>query len=147
MEKYILFAFLNGILIGINRAMNGRLAASIAPMGASFWNHLVGFCFLVILVYLTSTFDFLHTLQEVPLFSYLGGVIGALFVAMNSWVFTRIGATRTILLVIGGQMLGGTILDMATGAIKSVPVQVIGIALIIIGIKIAQRSSQGQSSS
>jgi uncharacterized membrane protein YdcZ (DUF606 family) len=47
-----------------------------------------------------------------PLSAYLGGFFGALFVAVNSDVFIRLGAMKAVLLVIGGQMLFAVLIDL-----------------------------------
>lgn len=44
-------------------------------------------------------------------YTWLGGVIGALFVATSSWALARLGAMACALLVISGQMLTGVWLD------------------------------------
>ncbi len=141
MYYYIFIAFSSGIIIGIARVINARLSESNGPMVASLWNHIIGFFILLLIIMITSGFGFLTSFDEVPLVSYLGGVIGACFVALNSFVLPRIGAMRTILLVIGGQMIGASILELLTKSITSISMQILGVALIIVGITIARKAT------
>lgn len=141
MYFYILLAFCNGLIIALARVINARLSESKGPMRASFWNHLVGFLLLVIIVIVTSGFSFLYSIRDVPAPAYLGGIIGACFVALNSFVMPKIGAMRTILLVISGQMITASILDLLTNSIASVSAQILGIFLILLGITVSRRAA------
>ncbi|WP_081669160.1 DMT family transporter [Photobacterium halotolerans] len=111
MSWFIFLAVLNGICISLSRVLNGRLSLDRTAMFSSYWNHLIGFIFLSLLVLLVH--DSSSSLpQNAPLSAYAGGVIGVLFVAISSLVLPRIGAMRTSLLVISGQMLVGVSLSL-----------------------------------
>ena len=71
--------------------------------------------------------------------AYLGGVLGALFVAVNSRVLTRLGMMKTTLLVIAGQMLTGILLDRLAGIERPALAQLLGAALILAGAVLARR--------
>jgi transporter family-2 protein len=141
MYWYVLLAFSNGLIIALARVVNARLSESKGPMRASLWNHFVGFVLLLVVVAITSDFSFLRTIGDVPAAAYLGGIIGACFVALNSFVMPRIGAMRTILLVISGQMISASLLDSMTNVIASFPAQLLGVSLILVGITISRRAS------
>ncbi|MFA6060548.1 MAG: DMT family transporter [Taibaiella sp.] len=145
MLGYIFLAILTGIVIGTSRAINARLSVATGPFKASFWNHIVGFIFItfVILIVGEVTFD---TTTDVPIFTYLAGFFGALFVAVNSYVFTRIGAIKTVLLVISGQMISSVLLDYQKGTILSTGAQFFGVAIILAGVYLSKSSSiRGQN--
>ena len=149
MILYIGYAFLNGILIGVSRAINATLARSLGAAAASVWNHLVGFGLLLVMLFFLGEWNFLSSWKDVPVPYYLGGVIGAVFVATSSWVFGHLGASRTILLIISGQMLAGTVLDLLSGQILSLGMQAIGTAFVLMGIRVSQlaeRREVGQRS-
>jgi bacterial/archaeal transporter family-2 protein len=131
-------AFINGIIIAVNRVFNGRLAKSKGALQASFWNHLVGFAFLIPICLLLGSFAFITSAGTLPPFVYAGGALGALFVALSSWVIVRTGAINGIILVIAGQMIMGTFIDSILGRIHSITVALIGVALILIGVKLSQ---------
>lgn len=139
----VIFAFVIGLLIILSRQVNGRLALSTTPMISSFWNHFVGLVFMTVLGLAMG--DLIPpNIGEIPLWIYLGGALGVVFVASGSWLITRIGAVNTTLLVISGQMVSGVVLDFARG----VPIQlwacVLGIILIFAGMALTQRKSDSQ---
>ena len=111
MTTFIFLALLNGCCISFCRILNARLAEDSSAFNASLWNHSIGFIFLSIIVYFTSSVP-VTTIMAAPISLWSGGVVGALFVALNSYVLSRIGATLTATLVIAGQLLTGVTLDV-----------------------------------
>jgi transporter family-2 protein len=71
--------------------------------------------------------------------AYLGGTIGVIFVASGSWLIARIGAINTAMLVIGGQMISGVLLDLARGNTENLAASAIGVAMIIAGMALTQK--------
>ncbi|MGB7998444.1 MAG: DMT family transporter, partial [Photobacterium halotolerans] len=110
---------------------------------SSYWNHLIGFIFLSLLVLLVHGSSF-SLPQNAPLSAYAGGVIGVLFVAINSFVLPRIGAMRTSLLVISGQMLVSVSLSLVLLFIKGQSLldmiwPIAGMILILFGVYLNQQ--------
>lgn len=131
---FIGFAILNGVIIGLSRALNGRLGIGVGVLRASLWNHIVGFAFLtLLLISLSSDFSW-QFYPAIPPGAFFGGVIGAIFVAANSYVFPKLGAARTILMVTSGQLMFGVLLDYKTGQEFSTVMQLIGIGVILLGV-------------
>lgn len=138
----------NGLLIGLCRAINGRLSHSKGAFSASFYNHAVGAILLIIVITLCGYWNIAEALtwgdvleidwQQVPTIRYLGGVIGALYVAINSHVLTRIGALKTALLVISGQMVTGVMFDVVGQSFLDSAIQLVGVILIIAGVYCGQ---------
>nr|WP_279526893.1 DMT family transporter [Paludibacterium purpuratum] len=134
----IVLALINGIAIGMSRALNGQLSTHAGPFRASQWNHVVGFLFLSLML-LMMGWPRASDLS-LPVSAYLGGVFGALFVAINSFVFIRLGATRAALLVIGGQMLSAVLIDwqhqqQAPGILRCA-----GLAVLLLGMYLSRAS-------
>ena len=138
MVGYLSLALLNGFLIGVSRTINARLGSEVGPVKASAWNHLVGFIFLLVAMTAVYGVGSVTLSGSAPLHAYLGGVIGAFFVALNSWIFPHLGAMRTTMLVIAGQMLTSTAIDAANGKITSILSQAIGVVFILAGIRLSQ---------
>lgn len=143
MLALILLALLNGAFIAVSRALNGRLSLSEGAFKASSWNHWVGFVGLSLLLAF-SGFPTGADYTGVPAFAYLGGVIGALYVAINSHVLPRLGTLAATLLVISGQMLAGLVIDwgfageaMVSG--RTITLQITGVSLLLLGIFLGQR--------
>jgi bacterial/archaeal transporter family-2 protein len=138
MTLQILFALLAGALVGLSRQINGRLSLSTSPLIASFWNHIVG------LVALTALGLIIGGLippgaADAPWHAYLGGPIGVVFVAAGSWLIARIGAVNTALLVIGGQMVSGVVLDLFRTTSPTLWASAAGVVLILAGMVLTQR--------
>lgn len=138
MSLGIFLAFLSGILISLNRAANGRVGMSVGAFKASYWNHMVGFAFLTLVLLLISGFVW-NQASSAPWYVYLAGVLGTFFVAINSYVIPRLGVTKTALLVISGQMLVGVLISNHTGSLFSLSMQLIGVVLILAGVYWGQR--------
>lgn len=135
---YVALAAANGILIGTSRALNGRLSAGLGAFKASLSNQLVGFLFISILLLATTGLKNPIT-SEPPLAVYSAGVLGALFVAVSSSVFQRLGAMKSALFIICGQMLGGIALDYINHKNASLVAQFAGLSLILVGIYLGKR--------
>lgn len=133
MIPYIALALLGGILIGLSRQLNGRLALSTSAMMASFWNHFVGFVVLTGLG-LGGAFLLWPDLAAVPVWAWIGGPVGVVFIASGSWLIVRIGATATALMVIAGQMVGGVVLDLLAGTQRDPLLDGLGLLLIFAGV-------------
>lgn len=130
---FIILALLNGFMIVTTRVVNAKLGLYISGTGAAVWNHLVGFIFLSLWVpFLTNGTSF--DLKGIPFYLFLGGFIGAGYVAINNWLIPNVGATKATVLVIAGQIVFGTIIDAANGNISNLNLTVIGITLVVLGM-------------
>jgi transporter family-2 protein len=140
MAVFILIAFVNGLVVGTSRAINGQLSTGIGPFRASLWNHVVGFLFLTVALIVIGgmTFDFPLT---PPLSAYLGGLFGAFFVAVNSYVFPRLGAMNASLLVISGQMISAVLIDFADHGVAPSSMRWLGVAIILFGMSLTRVSN------
>ena len=105
MTLLILLGLLNGVAVSLSRTLNGRLASARGAMTASLANHLLGFGLLgALLILKGAPWERLAGLDPWLL---LGGVLGALFVAISSWAIGRVGALACALLIVAGQLAGG----------------------------------------
>lgn len=129
----ICLALLSGLLISLNRAANGQVGLSLGAFKASYWNHIVGFAFLTLVLLLISGFVWDQATQA-PWYVYLGGVLGTFFVAINSYIIPRLGITKTALLVISGQMLVGVVISNHSSSLISLGMQLLGVCLILAGV-------------
>lgn len=137
MLGYAALAVLGGVLVSLSRQLNGRLSLSTSALHSSYWNHLVG---LVFVTAIGATFGglFIGNPWEAPWYAYAGGPVGFVFIAASSWAITRIGAARTALLIIAGQMISGVVLDVILGTAGDTYARIAGVALILAGMLVAQ---------
>ncbi|WP_305817289.1 DMT family transporter [Photobacterium leiognathi] len=135
MSLYILLGLINGICIALSRIVNGQLSSKRGAFYASYINHIVGFLFLSLLMLLWVKPSIEYP-TDITLYS--GGLIGALYVAINSVVMTKLGSTNAIVLVIGGQMLFSVLLDAFSTDLFNLTQQAVGVILIITGVAIKE---------
>ncbi|PKH06359.1 DMT family transporter [Moritella sp. Urea-trap-13] len=136
MTLFILLALLNGFCIAISRIWNGQLASYSGAFKASYVNHITGFIFLSIVMILLFEPPQLSDGQN--MWVYLGGFIGAIYVAINSLAMSHLGSTNTMVLVIGGQMCFGLFLDSSTNSPSELLIKVLSVMSIVIGVYLKQ---------
>lgn len=134
--EFIILGLLNGFCITLSRVLNGQLSVRYGAFHASFVNHAVGFVSLSLLfIFVSKPVNALP--QDLTL--YAGGVIGALYVAVNSFVMVRLGSTNSIVLVVAGQMLFGLFIEVYRFGFEHVGGQFLGAVLIVTGVFIKGR--------
>lgn len=138
MSFFIVMALASGCFVGMSRAVNARLAIDRGAFNASWWNHALGFLLLTAVVF-AFEFNQLSSLGATPAWAFSGGTLGAVFVALSAYVFPRLGAARSALLIIGGQMVVGLAIDWLGGTPFRIG-QPAGVALIVAGIYLTRLS-------
>jgi len=106
---YQLLALLDGVIISIMVAVNGGLTGSVGVYNAAAVIHMVGVAFALLLCLLTKKrlFRKLH----LPLWAYLGGVIGVLTTLFNSYSYAHLSLTGIVALGLLGQCVTANLLD------------------------------------
>lgn len=137
MLLYIVLACLNGMVVGTSRAINGGLSTDVGPLRASLWNHIVGFSLLTLILLTLGAWQFDGSLAP-PLSAYLGGFFGALFVAVNSYVFTRLGAMNAALLVISGQMIAAVLIQYRHQDVAPTAARWLGVVIVLLGVYLSR---------
>ncbi len=136
MIYFILIALFNGVCIVTSRTLNGKLAQNSNAFYSALINHLIGFLFLTIFVLWVKDYQSIE-IRTIPLIAFVGGVIGAFFVVINSYVLPLLGVMLTSILAICGQMVSSLLIDIINGVESNhLLLQIVGIILIIIGVLI-----------
>lgn len=128
----ITLALINGICIGLSRVWNARLGMQTGALWASLINHLVGFALLCCLLIGLDDIPW-PEMGAVQPYLLLGGVFGALYVLLNTWVIGQIGLSRSLLLVLVGQMFTAILLDSYSRNINLTVPEYAAMALIVAG--------------
>jgi transporter family-2 protein len=144
MIVYIALAFLNGAFISTSRAVNGQLSTEVGAFKASLWNHVVGFGFLTLVLAVLNGWRFGVT-PAPPLSAYLGGIFGAFFVAVSSYVFPRLGALNAGVLVISGQMISAVVIDAINHHSAPSALRYLGVAVVLFGVYLSRARERNQS--
>jgi transporter family-2 protein len=114
----LVLVFVAGVLICFQQAFNGRVRHATDATVATFVNFVVGTTALLLGLAVRAAVDGIH-LEAWPgpdhWYLYLGGPIGASFVAVAALVVRRLGVLRLGLAVTAGQILGSLLVDLDRG--------------------------------
>jgi transporter family-2 protein len=114
----LILVVIAGVLISFQQAVNGRVREATDATVATFVNFVVGTTALLLVLGLRDLVVGVHVgswpgLRESYL--YLGGPIGAAFVAVGAVVVRQLGVLRLGLALTAGQLLGAILLDLPRG--------------------------------
>jgi transporter family-2 protein len=140
----LLLALVAGILIAVQAPTNAILAkASGSPVVAAFISFVVGTVALGAIVAATSGRVFAPELRHVPWYAWVGGLYGAVFVAVAAFAAPRIGIGVLLTAAIAGQLLAALILDhYGFFGLPRQPVnltRIAGVTLVLAGAMLVRR--------
>lgn len=110
---FIILAILAGMAMPTQATVNGKLAGYVnSPISAAFISFAVGTVALFVYMLLTGLpLTSLAAAKDAPLIAWIGGFLGAFFVAVMASVVPKIGVALAFSLAIGGQMLVTLLID------------------------------------
>jgi transporter family-2 protein len=141
--KYVLMflTLLVGAMIPVQAVLNTRLGRQIGgPLMGSLMSFTVGIICLFVLNLATnpSAVIQLKPTSTGPWYLWLGGILGAIFVAYITWVNQQQGVALTFALVVSGQIFISLIIDqygLFGSMVQHITLEkIIGAALIIAGL-------------
>jgi len=106
---------LAGILVGIQRALNGKINEhSQQSFTTSLLNFVTGTIFLATIFGFGLITNRTHVTAfgHGPWWIYFGGVVGGVYIAFAATVVQHLGALTSTFLTVGGQLLGSLIIDL-----------------------------------
>lgn len=109
----IFLSFLAGISILFSRIINGNLAERIGFMPGVFINNFVGIIVgIIFLVISKETFSmYPNTFVGVPLWIYMGGVLGVAVVVLSSYLNPKVSSFYLTLFIFLGQLFTSLLID------------------------------------
>jgi len=111
----VLLAVLAGVLVGVQRALNGQINEhSKASFTTSLLNFVMGTSTLVILLFalLILKGNAIVPLPSGPWWVYTGGTIGVLYIAFTSTIVQHLGVLTFTLFSVGGTLIGSLLIDI-----------------------------------
>lgn len=142
---FIILAIVAGMMMPTQAAINNKLANSVeSPILSAFISFVVGT--LALFVYILATGVPLGNMlnaKNAPPIAWIGGILGAFFVASAVVLVPRIGVALTFSLIIAGQMLITLVIDHF--GFLGVPeksinlMRVVGVTLITIGVVLIRK--------
>lgn len=112
MTASILTSLICGILLTVQVAANRQLGTALhSPLAAASISFLVGLVALVGLTLILRQAPPLSHGVQAPWWAWMGGLMGAVYVASTIILMPRLGAAALMSLVIGGQLMAALALD------------------------------------
>ncbi len=120
----LLGILLGGVFLASQAPINAALAKSLGdPVLAACISFGIGFVILAVLSAVRGAWPSGSAMAAAPWWSWLGGLLGAFYVAVVIWGVPQLGVVSTVAALIFGQVAAALILD-AVGAF-GLPVQAI----------------------
>ena len=142
---YSSLAFGCGVLIAVQAATNASLIKHVESVPYSAVAlFAAGFVALFIIAMASGSPPGRASWAAAPAWSYVGGVIVALYLLSITYLVPKIGVGPAIVLIVAGQILGATLIDGfgLFGVEMRLPSlqNLIGIGLIILGVALARNA-------
>lgn len=142
---YLLIALVAGALMPTQAATNNKMATVVeSPILAALISFVVGTVALVVYALMAGeSLSSLAAAKNAPPIAWIGGFLGAFFVAAAIILVPRLGVAMTFSLIIAGQMIVTLIIDHF--GLLGVPVKEVsfarigGILLITAGVVLIRR--------
>lgn len=137
-------ALASGGLIAIQAPTNALLARGAgSPINAALISFLVGCLALAVAAFAFGVRPSPPALRSLPWYAWLGGLYGAVFVAVSVFAVPRMGATFFLMAAIAGQLAMALMLDrMGAFGLPQVeigPARVMGVLLVVAGAVLVRR--------
>lgn len=141
---WIILAFLAGAFLPVQAGLNIRLGkAAESPMHAAAISFIVGMIGLIVYIILTQQTISWAGLRSAPPIAWLGGLLGAFYVAVIILAFPHLGPGLTFGLVVAGQMLVSALLEhfniLVAQQQPMSALRLLGMVLIVIGVILMRR--------
>lgn len=111
--QYTLLALAGGLALPLQVGINSALAKQLNnPFLAAMLSFFVGTLVLaIVLLFLRKSWPSTEQLSSVPIWLWLGGLLGAFYVLTTIITAPQIGALLLVSLVVAGQMIASLVLD------------------------------------
>ncbi len=129
-----------GGLISVQQALNGRMRQATDATVATFVNFVVGFVALSLGLAVKAVVSGVHAeTWPTEWWMYIGGPIGAAFVAVAAIAVKSLGVLRLGLAITAGQLLGGIALDLDRGV---APTTLVAAGLTMLAVAVSGRGQR-----
>ncbi|MDR5585898.1 MULTISPECIES: DMT family transporter [Clostridium] len=108
---YILMSILAGVIIVVSRILNTKLSKEIGLIESSYFNYFTGSITSILFFFIMREKFVFTSLNTVPFYAYLGGLLGVAIVVLNSVVTPKMSAFYVTLLIFVAQLFTGIALD------------------------------------
>ncbi len=135
---FVILAIIAGAGLPVQIGLNNFLSKDTSPLFASSISFIVGAIGVIIALFITKTpLPSMSTLISVPKIAWLGGLLGAFYIAASIIAAPKIGVASFLTLVIAAQVIASIIIDhYGLIGFKQNPIsigKIIGVCLVILG--------------
>ena len=137
---YLLFAVAAGAMLPVQFGVNAQLAHWLgSPVRAAFVSFLVGtIVLLVISAFVRKPLPSAARLGDIPWWVWLGGLLGAFYVAGSIVTAPKLGALTLTAAVVAGQAIASVLVDqfgwVGFEEQHATPGRVVGVLLVAVGV-------------
>jgi len=141
----MILALVVGCLLPIQASINAKLGTFLkAPLMAALVNFIVGgFILLMVIIGTRTPNNIILAIKEAPVYAWIGGVMGSIYVASIIFLVPRLGAALSFGLIVCGQLVFSLILDhFGLFGVTVQPVnwgRIAGVLMILGGILVIQK--------
>ena len=148
MQPGILFsiigAFAAGLLVALQAPTNAMLSRAVdSPVNAALVSFGVGLLALAVAALVLGVRPHPAEVRALPWYAWIGGLYGAVFVAIAAFAAPRIGVTQLLIIAIAGQIAMALVLDKigAFGIPKTdiSPMRIAGVVFVLAGVFLVRR--------
>ncbi len=131
----ILVSIAAGVTVVVSRNINSLLAEKEGLFVSTFFNYLTGVFFSMVFLFFSSETLRLSadTLGQIPVWAYLGGLLGVVVVTLSNYITPQISAFYMTLIIFIGQLFTGILIDWFALHILSAG-KLIGGLLVLLGL-------------
>lgn len=135
---------ITGAILPVQAAVNARLSKTVgSPVVAALISFLVGTAVLLLFILVKRQPMSWQGLRGAPIWMFTGGLIGAFYVAIVTFITPTLGGALTFALVITGQLIAALLLDhfgwLGLPVQHITPGRVVGVILLLVGIILIRR--------
>lgn len=110
---YLILAILGGVSIVVARTINSKLATHIGIFEGTLFNYITGLLTSIIVFLISGNLSSIKDIgnSNIPLWAYVGGLIGIIVVTLSSFVATKISVFYLTIIMFIGQIFTGVLVD------------------------------------
>ena len=141
---YVLFAVVAGAMIPFQAGVNSQLAHWVGgPIRAAFVSFVVGtLALLLVAAFVRRPVPSLGSLGDAPWWVWVGGLLGAFYVAGSIVAAPRLGAALLIAAVVAGQTAASVVIDhwgwVGFKEQQISPGRIVGVLLVATGVALVR---------
>jgi transporter family-2 protein len=133
----ILIGLAGGVAVGLQSPLASMISGQLGTLEGIFIVHFVGaIASLIPLVFIGG--GNLGNWRSVPWYALCAGIFGLVVIGAVSYMIPRIGVAGSIITIVAGQLLVGSLLDnfgLLGAAQRSLdPSRIIGLAVVFVGV-------------